>query len=57
VLVAHPMKNYFGKNVEKKFESIVGGKHQKINSTLHSHRESRFKNPKILANEFEVEDM
>jgi hypothetical protein len=41
------MKNYFEKNEEKKFESIVGGKHQKINSTFHSHRERGFKNPKI----------
>jgi hypothetical protein len=41
------MKNYFEKNDEEKFESIVGGKHQKINLTFHSHRESRFKNPKI----------
>jgi hypothetical protein len=31
----------------KNFESIVGGKHPKINSTFYSHRESRFKNPKI----------
>jgi hypothetical protein len=35
------------KNKEENFESIVGGKHQKINSTFHSHRESGFKNPKI----------
>jgi hypothetical protein len=35
------------KSGEENFESIVGGKHQKINSTFHSHRESRFKNPKI----------
>jgi hypothetical protein len=35
------------KSEEENFESIVGGKHQKINSTFHSHRESRFKNPKI----------
>jgi hypothetical protein len=28
------MKNYFEKNDEEKFESIVGGKHQKINSTF-----------------------
>jgi hypothetical protein len=33
------------KSKEENFESIVGGKHQKINSTFHSHRES--KNPKI----------
>jgi hypothetical protein len=45
------------KSVEENFESIVSGKHQKINSTFHSHRESGFKNPKILAIEFEVEDM
>jgi hypothetical protein len=35
------------KSEEENFESIVGGKHQKINLTFHSHRESRFKNPKI----------
>jgi hypothetical protein len=35
------------KSEEENFESIVGGKHQKINSTFHSHWESRFKNPKI----------
>jgi hypothetical protein len=35
------------KSEEQNFESIVGGKHQKINSIFHSHRESRFKNPKI----------
>jgi hypothetical protein len=42
-----PDEKYFEKNMEGKFESIVGGKHQKINSTFHSHRESGFKNPKI----------
>jgi hypothetical protein len=42
---------------EENFESIVGGKHQKINSTFHSHRKSRFKNPTILAIAFEVEDL
>jgi hypothetical protein len=41
------MKNYFEKNEEENFESIVGGKHQKISSTFYSHRESRFKSPKI----------
>jgi hypothetical protein len=41
------------KNEEENFESIVGGKHQKINSTFHSHRESGFKNPTILAIAFE----
>jgi hypothetical protein len=35
------------KNKEENFESIVGGKHQKINSTFHSHRESGFKNSMI----------
>jgi hypothetical protein len=49
------------KNKEENFEFIVGGKHQKINSTFHSHRESGFKKPMILANAFkskiyEVED-
>jgi hypothetical protein len=43
------MKNYFKKNEEENFESIVGGKHQKIKSKFHSHRESRFKNSTILA--------
>jgi hypothetical protein len=33
-LVAHPMKNYFEKNEEENFESIIGGKHQKINLTF-----------------------
>jgi hypothetical protein len=28
------MKNYFNKNDEENLESIVGGKHQKINSTF-----------------------
>jgi hypothetical protein len=56
-LFAHPIRNYFKKNEEENFESIVGGKHQKINSTFHSHRESGLKNPKILATAFEVEDM
>jgi hypothetical protein len=28
------MKNYFEKSEEENFESIVGGKHQKINSTF-----------------------
>jgi hypothetical protein len=51
------MKNYFEKNNKEKFESIVGGKHQKINSTFHSHWEHRFKNPTILAIQFEVEDI
>jgi hypothetical protein len=26
-LVAHSMKNYFEKNEEENFESIIGGKH------------------------------
>jgi hypothetical protein len=43
------------KSEEENFESIVGGKHQKINSTFHSHRERGFKNPTILAIAFEVE--
>jgi hypothetical protein len=43
------------KSEEENFESIVGGKHQKINSTFHSHRKSRFKNPKISRSQrFEV---
>jgi hypothetical protein len=41
------MKNYFEKSEKENFESIVSGKHQKINSTFHSHRERGFKNPKI----------
>jgi hypothetical protein len=44
------------KNEEENFESIVGGNQQKINSTFHSHRESRFKNPTILTIAFKVED-
>jgi hypothetical protein len=43
------MKNYFEKNDEENFESIVDGKHQKISSTFHSHRESGFKNSMISA--------
>jgi hypothetical protein len=35
------------KSEKENFESIVGGRHQKINSTFHSHRERGFKNPKI----------
>jgi hypothetical protein len=35
------MKNYFEKNKEENFESM--------DSTFHSHRESRFKNSTILA--------
>jgi hypothetical protein len=52
------MKNYFEKNEEENFESIVGGNHQKINSTFYSHRESEFKNPKILESQRieEIED-
>jgi hypothetical protein len=48
------------KSEEENFESFVGGKHQKINSTFHSHRESRFKNPKISGSrriEVENEEM
>jgi hypothetical protein len=41
------------KSEEENFESIVGGKHQKI----YSHRESRFKNPTILSIAFKVEDI
>jgi hypothetical protein len=43
------MKNYFEKNEEENFESIIGGKNPKINSTFHSHRESGFKNSMILS--------
>jgi hypothetical protein len=43
------MKNYFEKNEEENFESIIGGKHQKINLIFHYHRESVFKNSTILA--------
>jgi hypothetical protein len=45
------------KSEEENFESIVGGKHQKINLTFHSRRESGFKNPTILGIAFEVEDL
>jgi hypothetical protein len=45
------------KSEEENFESIIGGKHQKINSIFYSHRESGFKNPMILAIAFEVEDI
>jgi hypothetical protein len=45
------MKNYFEKVIneekERNFEFIIGGKHQKINSIFHSHRESGFKNSTI----------
>jgi hypothetical protein len=51
------MKNYFGKNEEENFESIIDGKHQKINSKIYSHRESGFKNPMILVIVFKVEDI
>jgi hypothetical protein len=44
------------KSEEENFEFIVGGKHQKINSTFHSHRESGSKNPTILGIAFEVKD-
>jgi hypothetical protein len=48
-LVAHPMKSYFEKNEEENFESM--------NSTFYSHRESGFKNPKILGSRrIEVEN-
>jgi hypothetical protein len=40
-------ERYFEKNEEENFVSIVGGKHQKINSTFHSHWESGFKNSMI----------
>jgi hypothetical protein len=56
-MVAQPMKNYFEKNKEENFESIIGGTHQKIKSIFHSHRESGFKNPMILAIAFEVKDI
>jgi hypothetical protein len=41
------MKNYFEKNKEENFESIIGGKHQKHGLNIYSHWESGFKNPKI----------
>jgi hypothetical protein len=44
------------KSEEENFESIIDGKHQKINSIFHSHRESRFKNPTILGIAFEIEE-
>jgi hypothetical protein len=60
-LVAHPMKIYFEKIINeergKKFESIVGGKHQRHRLDIYSHRESEFKNPTILGITFEVEDI
>jgi hypothetical protein len=43
------MKNYFEKNEEENFESIIDGKHQKIKSTFHFHREKGFKNSRISA--------
>jgi hypothetical protein len=43
------MKNYFEKNDEEIFESM--------DSKFHSHQESGFKNPTILAIAFEVEDI
>jgi hypothetical protein len=43
------------KSEEENFESIVGGKHQKIKSIFHSHRKSRFKNLTILGIASEVE--
>jgi hypothetical protein len=39
-----PNEELFWEDNEENFESIVGGKHQKVNSTFHSHRESGFKN-------------
>jgi hypothetical protein len=47
------MKNYFETNGEENFESIIGGKHQKSELDIYSHRESGFKNPMILAIAFE----
>jgi hypothetical protein len=41
----------------RKFESIIGGKHQKHKLNIYSHRESGFKNPTILAIAFEVKDI
>jgi hypothetical protein len=35
------------KSEEENFEYIVDGKHQKINSIFHSHRESRFRRLKL----------
>jgi hypothetical protein len=51
------MKNYFEKNEEENFESIIGGKHQRHRLDIYSHRESGFKNPTILAIAFDVEDI
>jgi hypothetical protein len=51
------MKNYFEKNEEEKFESIIGCKHQKHWLKIYSHRESGFKNPTILAIAFKVKDI
>jgi hypothetical protein len=46
------------KSEKENFESIVGGKHQKINSTFHSHRERGFKKSKILGSQrIEVENL
>jgi hypothetical protein len=43
------MKNYFEKtmNEGRKFESIIGGKHQKINSTCTPIGRADFKKSKI----------
>jgi hypothetical protein len=51
------MKNYFEKNEEENFESIIGGKHQRHRLDIYSHRESGFKNPTILGIAFEVKDI
>jgi hypothetical protein len=51
------MTNYFEKNDEENFESIIGGKHQRHQLDIYSHREIGFKNPTILAIAFEVEDI
>jgi hypothetical protein len=55
------MKIYFEKIINekrrKKFETIVGGKHQRHRLDIYSHRESGFKNPIILGIAFEVEDI
>jgi hypothetical protein len=51
------MKNYFKKNEEENFESIISGKHQINKLDIYSHRESGFKNPMILGIAFEVKDI
>jgi hypothetical protein len=48
------MKNYFEKN--EYFESVVSGKHQKINSKFSPIGRVDSRNPTILAIAFKVKD-